>query len=290
MIQRLKTIIKQFFLILLYLSRMKEFRKPKLEYGKYKGHKAVVCGNGPSLKLLFEKYHKGEIEISSDSFFVNFAPIDDTFFEIKPKHYFVSDYGFSRETDRKAKVIRQMYEKLQSKVDWHMNFYIARLNKKECQQLVDYSKITNPYIHFVYLYKRHCDDLIPSFRNRLYKTGFFMPLESTIVNTALWVAMLEGYTEIDLYGVETNQFKDLFVADDNTLYINSPHFYGNELRQVYNADTGEKSRIHLFLGTVAGMLQSHYYLSLFANYMGVKVYNCTPGSMIDSYDRKKTLE
>lgn len=291
MLRHLKTFIKQFFLILLYISRIRDIRRPKLEYNKYKaqGKKAVVCGNGPSIKTLFEKYDKGEIQISSDSFFVNFAPIDDHFFKIKPKHYFISDYGFSRENPR-TPLILELYERLQNNVDWNLNIYIARKNKKECQQLVDYSKITNPNIHFIFIYKRHCEDLLPSLRNFLYKSGYFMPIESTIINTALWTAILLGYDYIDLYGVETNQFKDLYVDDDNTLYITDKHFYETILVPVLHDDTGENSKIHVFLGTICGMLRSHYYLSLFADYMRVKIYNCTPESMIDSYERKNTLK
>ena len=117
-----------------------------------------------------------------------------------------------------------------------------------------------------------------------------MPTESTVVSTAIWVAILEGYSEIELYGVENNQFKDLQVGDDNTVYITERHFDGERLNTIKRDYDGKSAPIHYFLNTVCGMLRSHYILNQFADYMGIKVYNGTSGSMIDSYIRKKTLE
>lgn len=286
--KKIRFIIKQLFYTLLYLSRIREFRRPKLQYGKHKGEKAYVCGNGPSIEKVCEAFCNGHFG-SANFFMVNFSPTTDAFYKIKPNHYFISDYGFSMPEHPLAKRIRDMYIRLQNSVDWELTIYIARNNYKECKELVEYSKITNPHIKFIFLYKRHCDKLSTVFRNKLYKTGFFMPMESTVVNTALWVAILEGYDEIELYGVETNQFKDLEVDDDNSLFIVEKHYYGKERARVILDKTAEKTKIHIFLATICGMLASYYRLSLFAEYMGAKVYNCTPNSMIDSFDRRQTL-
>lgn len=288
-IKRTKRFIFHVLQLLYYFLLVREFRISGIEKGEFRGKKAMVMGNGPSLRLLLEKYHSGSIEIPHDSFFVNFAPLDDSFFEIKPMHFLLSDYGFSREGKDNPQ-IKLMYERLQNKVDWNLKIYIARYSKEDCQQLVEYSKITNPHINFVFLYKRYCDDLKVSWRNWLYKTGFFMPVESTVISTAIWTAILEGYSEIELYGVDTNQFKDLSVDENNFVYIDDKHFYGNKLSsRVIGDENGEPIKIHVFLGTIAGMLKSHYILSQFAEYMGAKIYNCSPGSMIDVYPRKKTI-
>lgn len=285
--RNIRTYIKQFLLAFLYLSRIKEVRKSDIPFGINKGKKAKVFGNGPSLRKLIDKYHNNEIEVNHDCFFVNYSPLDDFFFEIKPNHLLLSDLTFSSDGEWTPRV-KQMYKRLQNEVDWDLTIYVTRMNKRECQQLVDYADITNPHISYRFIYKRSCDEFLPSLRNRLYKSGYFLPVESTIVGTALWVAILEKYDEIELYGVETDQFKDFIVEDDNSLYMIDRHFYGERKRRVI-IDTNMNPKIHEMLNTYTGMLRLHYLLSQFADYMGVKVYNCTPGSMIDSYERKNTL-
>ena len=290
MMRKIRLFFKQLYLAPLYISRIKEYRKSDIPFNLHKGEKAMVFGNAPSLELLIEKYHNKEIEVTSDSFFVNCSPLNEFFFEVKPKHFFLSDYIFSRDGEWTPRN-RLMYETLQNRVDWDLTIYITRLNRKECQQLVDYMNIKNPHISYKFIYKRSCDEFESSLRNRLYKTGYFMPMEGTVVNTALWIAILEGYSEVELYGVDTDQFKNLFVSDDNTLYIVDRHYYDGEQKYPVKSDTDRRSlRTFEFLDAYMGMLKSYYLLSVFASYMGTKVYNCSPGSMIDSFDRKNTLE
>lgn len=286
--QKLRLYIKQIFLTLLYLTGIKELRKSDIPFGISKGKKVMIFGNGPSLKLLIEKYHKNEITVTQDSCFVNYSPLDDFFFEVKPNNLFLSDLTFSRDGEWTPRV-KKMYERLQNMVDWDLTIFVTRNNRKECKELVDYAKITNPNVHYRFIYKRNCDDFIPSLRNRLYKTGYFLPIEHTVIGTAIWLSILEQYSEIDLYGVETDQFKDFIVEDDNSLYMIDRHFYGERKRRVYT-DVNANVKIYEMLRTYTGMLRLHYILSQFADYMGVKIYNCTPHSMIDSYERKKTLD
>ena len=246
----------------------------------------MVFGNAPSLKLLIDKYHKKEIEISTDAFFVNYSPLDDFFYEVRPNHLFLSDECFYLENSRN----RQMYNNLQSRVDWELTIYITRHFKKDCKRLVDFMGVTNSNIHFRYLYKRSCDDFETTLRNRLFKTGYFMPTESTVVNTALWIAILEGYCEVELYGIDTDQYKSLEVGEDNNLYVVEHHFNEPDVRHPIVSDTLYRPlKLHEMLNVYAGMLKSYCLLGQFAEYMGVKVYNCSPGSAVDAFERKNTL-
>lgn len=45
-------------------------------------------------------------------------------------------------------------------------------------------------------------------------------------------------------------------------------------------------RVHEFMFILYVMFQSHDLLRQFADYLGARVINCTPGSMIDSYERE----
>ncbi len=283
----LLAIIRQFFLLLYYFIYLEDFRFNKFPYHNcYKGKKAMIMGNGPSLKKLLAEYENGNVEISSDSFFVNMAPLNDSFYKIKPKHFFLSDFVFARDTPGRVDNVRKMYSRLQNEVDWPLVVYLTFPKRKYCKQLISYSKITNPNIKFVFMNRKHCNELAAPVRNWLYKKGLFMPIEGTVLNTALYTAILEGYSEVELYGAETSMFLDIRVNNDNHVGIVEKHFYDGEKFLPLMKDDGMPSKVHDFLYCTYHMLNSYSLLSKFADYMGVKVYNCTPRSMIDSFERR----
>lgn len=258
---------------------------------KNRGKKAYVMGNGPSLKDVMRKYSKGEFQISSDSFFVNMAPLDAVFYDIKPSHLFLSDFLFAQEVEGRTERVREMYDMLQEKVDWDLTIYVNLGRLKHCKQLVEYSRLTNPHISFIFLNRNHCDNLYAPWRHWLYDKGWFMPIEATVVNTAIYVAILEGYSEIELYGVEHNMFKNLVVNFNNQLCIVEKNFYDKKETLVPVVNDGPNSsagKISDYMFFIWKMFDSHRLLSEYAGYRGCKIYNCTPGSMIDVYERKET--
>lgn len=280
--------IRQILLLIRYFLAMDEYKFNKFPYHNIcRGKKAMVMGNGPSLKKLLNEYEKGNASISHDSFFVNMAPLNDTFYKIKPKHLFLSDFVFARDTENRTANVKRMYSRLQNEVDWPLVIYLTFTKRKYCRQLISYSKITNPNIKFVFMNRKYCNDLVPCLRNWLYSKGWFMPVEGTVLNTALYVAILEGYDEVELYGAETSMFLDIRVNDNNQVGIIEKHFYDGEKFLPLMTDDGNPSRVHDFLYCVYHMLNSYHLLSQFATYKKVKVYNCTPKSMIDSFERKK---
>ena len=115
-----------------------------------------------------------------------------------------------------------------------------------------------------------------------------MPVEGTVLNTALYTAILEGYDEVELHGAETSMFLDIRVNDNNQVGIIEKHFYDGDKFLPLMKDDGSPSKVKDFLHSVWHMLNSYDLLSQFAKYKGVKVFNCTPQSMIDSFDRKKS--
>ena len=255
----------------------------------FSGQKAIVAGNGPSLNVLLEKYEKGEIQIDSNSFFVNMAPLSPLFYKIKPKHLCLSDFVFARDTEGRTDTVRRMYDLLQNQVDWDLTIYLGFTKKKYAKELISYSRITNPKIHFVILNRKHCSSLSPVSRHFLYKKGWFMPEEGTVVNTAIYLALIEGYKEIDLYGIEHNMFLNLCMDDNHNLCIREKNFYDDSwtLRPVINDSNGTRAFVHDYMFFIYIMFRSHYLLRQFADYLNTKIYNCTPGSMVDVYDFKE---
>lgn len=289
MFKKVLLYISQIIKLVIYLIKMEDYYFNKFPYlNKYKGKKARIMGNGPSLKNVLNDYKNGKREIESDTFFVNFAPLDSTFYQIKPKHLCISDFVFARDTEGKTEMVRKLYNLLESKVDWNLNIYLGFSKRKDCLKLIEFSKITNPKIHFVFLNRKYCSGLIPQIRHKLYQKGLFMPEEGSIINTAIYIALIEGYSEIELYGVEHNMFLDIRVNECNKLCILQKNFYDNQsvLVPVCNDSDSSSAKIHDYMNFIYVMFHSHYLLQQFAEFLGSHIYNCTSNSMIDVYERR----
>lgn len=284
--------IKQLLLLLKYMYGAKPWNFHKFPYvNKFSGAEACVLVNGPSLKQTFEKYDRGEIAIDSDSFMVNLSALDSHFKKIKPKHYCLSDPMFYQDYIPKKADIRRAYDILQNEVDWDMNLYLCFQKDSEYEKLVEYSKITNPHINWVFMNRKHCSRLYAPLRHWLYKKGWFMPEDGTIANTAVYLALVEGYKKVRLYGADHNMFLEFCVNDNNELCSYDAHYYdkGPAKMKVFKNTciTEDKAwRVHEYMYVLYVSFFSHDLLRQFADYLGARVINCTPGSMIDSYERE----
>lgn len=288
----IKIIFKQVFLVVKYAFQSKPWNFHKFPLlRKFEGGKAYVLVNGPSLKGTLQCYDEGNQEITNDSFVVNLFALDKHFKSIKPKHYCLSDPMFYQDFLPKKDDIRKLYDILQTEVNWDMYLYLCFYSDKEYKKLIEYSRITNPHIKIVLMNRKLCEGLSPRIRNKLYASGYFMPEDGTIANTAIYIAIIEGYKEIELYGADHSMFLELAVNDNNELCSYDSHFYDNgkpKLKVFRNCcTTGDRAfRVHEFLYIVSIMFRSHDLLRQLADYMGVHILNCTKGSMIDSYERK----
>lgn len=259
----------------------------------FEGKKAYVLVNGPSLKKALDEYDEGIHHFDENSFMVNLSALDPRFLKIRPKHYCLSDPMFYQDYLPKKDAIREMYDILNTKVDWDMYLYFCFSNKWEYKKIIEYAKITNPHIKIVFMNRKHCSKLVPPLRHWLYKKGWFMPEDGTIANTAIYLALIEGYKEIELYGADHNMFLEFAVNDNNELCSYDAHFYdkGDPQMKVFKNTCSSEDiawRVHQYMYVLYIIFYSHDLLRQFANYMGARVLNCTPGSMIDSYERIKT--
>lgn len=288
----IKLIIKQLLAVIKCLFQIKDWHFYKFPYlNKYKGETAYIISNGPSLKQTFKDFDEGKINITDNSFWVNLGPLDERFYKIKPKHLCLSDPMFYRDYEAKKNMVRQMYEELNQRVDWDLTIYGCFFKASEHLQFKEYSHITNPHIKYVKMNRKYCTDLIPSIRHRLYKTGYFMIPDATIANTAIFLAIIEGYTTIEIYGCDHNQFLEMAVNSQNQLCMTDSHFFDDTtpvLRPIIKpSGTGNTVwRVHEFLHFCYAQFKYHEMLKIFSDYMGARIINCTPGSMIDSYERK----
>jgi hypothetical protein len=273
-----------FVYFLLCLVRHKSFSNPIKK--KYSGA-VVVLANGPSLKEIIPRLTVDAEFKDSDFIVMNFFAFDDVFFRIKPKHYCLADPIFmqSEYTAKKEQVL-ELFKILQERVDWDLTIYVPRYALKKH---LSYSRLTNPFIKYIPLnmvnYRGY-----ESLRFFFYKHGLALPIVQSVANMAIYVALNTGYSPINLYGVDHTFFDSLCVNDNNQLCNRSRHFYDNNheelLKPIMRCDD-IIYKISDYINDVSSIFRSHDLLSAYATFLHARILNCTKGSMIDSYERKR---
>lgn len=247
--------------------------------GKYKKYKnsetCCVLGNGPSLK---EALNNNEVVLEGvDVFAVNMFCSSESFPVIKPQFYFLVDSAyFSPQDERNEKLVDILIEKL-NMVDWHLYLVISSTSAKG--RLLQ--NLHNPNVDVI----RMNSTTIEGFRflnHFLYRIRMGMPRCQTVVNFALMTGIDMGYKSILLYGADHTWTRDLFVDDDNVVCYGDRHVYNTGLTIIKKEGT-----IAHLLRQFAMMFETHHEINEFAESVGCSVINCTKGSFVDAYQRKK---
>lgn len=260
--------------MLLLSSPQVAFQSKK--YKKYKNSETCcVLGNGPSLK---EALNNKEVQLDdSDVFAVNMFCSSDCFTIIKPQFYFLVDSAyFSPKDERNEKLVDVLIEKF-NMVDWHMYLVISSSSAKG--RLLQ--NLHNSNIEVI----KMNSTTIEGFRflnHFLFRKRMGMPRCQTVVNFALMTGIDMGYKTILLYGADHTWTRDLFVDDDNVVCYGDRHVYNTGLTVIKKDGT-----IANLLRQFAMMFESHHDISEFAKSVGCTILNCTKGSFVDAYQRKK---
>ena len=257
-------------------------KKFKQEYKNQYSGRCCVLANGPSLNDAFTKYDQGELEITNDSIVMNLAALDKHFWTIKPKHMCFSDSMFYQDYEPRKEAIREQFDMLNTKVDWNLNLYLCFL-PWEIEAFKKYARLTNPKLHIIPMNRRSCNEWPSKYWSRLLSSGYYMPEVGTVSNVAIHIALLCGYKEIELYGMDQIWFLNFYMADDNNLNVRIQHFYEKE--ETNSLKPIQNQSIRYCMGVLYRQFRGHDMHALWAKEIGAHIVNCTPESMIDSFDR-----
>lgn len=250
-----------------------------------------VLANGPSVKLLLEKIEKNPDTYKNYDFSVINDFVNNPIIEkVKPKYVTMSDPLFFTDTilsDRGHKAMNSLAEKIK----WDTIFFIPKIYRNS-KYLEPVKK--NPHIKIVVYHScRYRGSKFTSFALYLFKRGLGNGEFGTVVQNAMYAAMMMGYNELDVYGIDHNYFDSLAVNDQNVPCFKEKHFYKeeSEWKPIVGHDPADDSydkpyTMTKFLREQAGIFKGHLLIEQLAKSMGIKIYNCTPNSMVDAYERK----
>lgn len=233
-----------------------------------------VLGNGPSLK---EAIANDEVPYNNaDVMCVNMFCLDDAFWIIKPRYYYIADPAMFMPKNQQHKEMADLLINRLLKVNWELLFVIGPQTPR-CVLLDEINN--NKNIKIININTTQVSGF-KWFRHFFYRHCFGMPRCQTVVNVALTSAINIGYKTIYLYGADHSWTRDLRVDDNNVVCYGDRHVYNTNLQVIK-----KEENIGFLLEAFANMFKSHYLIEEYALSRGIKIWNCTKESFIDAYER-----
>lgn len=237
----------------------------------------IVMGNGPSLKKNIEE--NMNVLTSSPTMAVNFAGNADEFTRLRPDFYILADPHFfeGRGTDPN---VDRLFSRLASEVDWDMTLFIPV--GRDLHNLVG----ENSHIRI----KQFNPVGVEGFKiveDLAFRSGRGMPRPRNVLIPAIMVGMLLGFKEIFIVGADHTWTRTLEVDENNTVVSVQPHFYKDNSEEKARVTSVYRNvRLHDILLSMHLAFKSYHAIARYAGDTGVKIFNATPGSFIDAFQRK----
>jgi hypothetical protein len=236
-------------------------------------------GNGPSLIHTLEENE--ECLSSYDLIAVNDMAISTEYTKYKPSTYILCDpaYWFKNITEDNNKIV-SFYQQLADKTDWSLQLYIPYEAKRATiSELL--SRNANIRLNY---YNKTKFEGYKSINHFVYKRQWGMPRAQNVLHAALMLAIYSQYKEIYLVGVENDWMRNIWVDEQNRLRLDDYHYYNEH---------GEKRifsvKIHEQCVALYITFKSYVDIEAYSKYCGAKVYNVTPLSFIDAFEKKNKL-
>lgn len=250
---------------------------------KDKSKRVHILANGPSLNLFLNKLETNFKEYGNDDFCgINYFSNTDWYTILRPKYYALSDPQFFTEKHHDYKKAEDMLARMNNITEWKMYLFIPYVYLKSMK------RISNKNIIIVPLHSREYIGL-ESLRFYFYKKGLGNGEFGTVIQNAIYALITLHIKEIYLHGADHNYFNGLIVTDNNQLYYQYQHFYDKTKIEMKPVSFGNKYNISLcnYLQHITQIFKGHKILNMYAEEQNCEIINCTPGSFIDAYKRKR---
>lgn len=243
----------------------------RVKYKKADGESIIILGNGPSLNETIAAY--SEKLTQSDLLAVNFAANTPVFSRFRPRYYVLADPHFFSSEEPNVLTLRANL----NAVDWPMTLFLPFGSKMP--------QIDNPNI-VVERFNMIGVEGFESVSNSIYKSRRGMPRPRNVLIPSIMIALWLGYKKIFIAGADHTWTKTLAVSDANEVISVQPHFYNDDKAELSRTATVYKNvRIHEILESFSIAFKAYHAIARYARRVGVKIYNVTPGSFIDAFER-----
>ncbi len=247
----------------------------------------VILGNGPSLNNSLEK--NADFIKDKDLFVVNFFWKSEKFEQLKPRYYLIqsTSYWIDGLIDQNDQGRKETFKQIAEKTKWEMTLFVPMIakNKKHWRKELDLNKHIN--IQFLNI---TAIEGFKSFCFFAFRQNWGMPRPHNVLIANIKVAIELRYQSIYLFGADHSWIKEIFVSEDNQVYLTQKHFYDEKTAKadvMYYGNKNQRRNIAQILEKFLHSFNAYYLLNEYAQWSGVEVFNATNGSYIDAFPRIK---
>lgn len=233
----------------------------------------VIMGNGPSLRDTIASH--ADTLRRFPTMAVNFAADTPEFKELKPEYYVLADPHFANTS---APGVRRLNESING-VSHHMTLLLPHG--------FDTSVFTGANLTI-----RHFPAVavegIRQARDAAIKGKIGMPRPRNVLVCAIMCGIWLGFREIYITGADHTWTRTLSVNERNEVVSIQPHFYSDSDDEKERVTSVYKNvRLHEILDSFRIAFKAYHDIADYAGRHGINIYNATPGSFIDAFERRR---
>ena len=283
-----KSSIINFFTSLVYSIRIIPHLNPSRRLPYKKGNKGQIhiYGNGPSLKsvIISSDYSDGEKTV----FALNDFAVSEYYGIVKPKYYMMLDPAYWAETvNEDDRVLRErVYLNMNNITDWPMTLFVPSyvVNHKLIDKFINNDEISVRALNYTNFYPTES-----KFYKFILRHNLGVVPVGNILGQAIYASINLGYNEILVFGAEHSWTKDLRVNDNNEVCTIKKHFFDSKMNEFipWKKSNGNIFKMYEILTSLRNHFYGYHILEWYSKQMGVSIFNCTPGSFIDAFERKR---
>ena len=237
----------------------------------------IILANGPSLRQTIDEY--SDLLQQYPTLAVNFAANAPEFKTLKPSYYVLADPHFFRAADQPN--VKLLWKNICS-VDWPMRLFIDHRYKKAFM-----SAVKLPDCVTLDTFNAVGAEGFAGFEKFAYKTGAAMPRPRNVLIPSIMIGIRLGYTTIYICGADHSWMRDLHVTEENEVVSGMNHFYKEDNKEIQRARNEYRGyKLHQIIQSFYTAFLSYHKIRSFADSRDIKIFNATPESFIDAFERK----
>lgn len=238
----------------------------------------IIMANGPSLAMTIEQ-HAGALR-NAVTMAVNFAAPTEAFAQVKPRYYILADPHFFSGPEGDPN-LKQLYDALGS-VSWPMTLIVpVKFASRLPQAVTDNRYISVATINAIGV------EGWKWLTRATYSSGRGMPRPRNVLIAAIMAGIQMGFRRIYITGADHSWMQTISVNDDNEVVSVQPHFYKDNDKELKRINTAYLHYpLHQIVHSFYVAFKAYHDIRAYADSRGIEIYNSTPGSFIDAFDRR----
>ena len=234
----------------------------------------VVLGNGPSLRSVLDN-EAGRLR-RHRLMAVNFFANTPEFAELKPEFYVLADPHFFRNPDDPN--VARLMDNLAA-ASWPLTLFVPA-SAKLPGGLAGEGNVTVARYNCVGI------EGFGWLERLAFRCRRGMPRPRNVLIPSVMLGLWMGFRRIYLLGADHSWLGSLTVDSQNRVASVQPHFYKEDDRELSRIKAEYIKRpLHDVLRGFYLAFKSYHTIEPFARSLGAVVYNSTPGSFIDAFER-----